>query len=221
VKLPVNNNACCRVLGHSSKCSISFRSVPKADCQQLGICGRYTNSITAMYASSAGAERQPARGHTQGNTIHSAKSCPLPTPVPAALPARLCACKVASLLCVTTCCLASTLQPRSPVACFWCDCSKSFVSVAVLLCCVVSCLWTFDLVYWLWTAVFHRCLQRPHPDLHVWCTSWQNQFVVACCCSCCCLPSVYLHLWLHPDQGVHEASWACRLLTTLVAVAVR
>ncbi|KAL0026716.1 hypothetical protein WJX79_006852 [Trebouxia sp. C0005] len=84
-----------RVLGHSSKCSISFRSVPEADCQQPGICGGDTNSSTAMYASSACAERRPARGHTQGNAIYSAKSCPLPTPVPAALPARLCACKVA------------------------------------------------------------------------------------------------------------------------------
>ena len=105
---PVNNNACCRVLGHSSKCSISFRSVTKADCQQLGICGRHTNSITAMHANSAGTERQPARGHTQGNAIHSAKSCPLPAPVPAALSPGPCACKVASLLCVTTRCLVST-----------------------------------------------------------------------------------------------------------------
>ena len=114
--LRVKNNPCCRILGHSSKCSISFKGVSKADCQQPGICGRETDSVTAMYASGSGAERQPARGHTQGNAINSAKSCPLPAPVPAALPAGLCACKVASLLCVTTSRLASPHQPCLPAA---------------------------------------------------------------------------------------------------------
>lgn len=84
-------------------------------------------------------------------------------------------------------------------------------------------LWkSLDLVHLLWTAVFHGYLMRPHPDPIVMYTSWQNQFIVlAHCRSCCCLPSIYMHFWLHLDQDAHIASWACRLLTTLVAVAVR
>lgn len=66
----------CRESGHCKQCISSPESVSKPHRQQSGFCCRHSKSNSAMHTVGAGAERQPARGHTQGNNTQLATLLP-------------------------------------------------------------------------------------------------------------------------------------------------